>query len=525
MYYVMYLRKSRADMDAEARGEGETLARHRKALHELAARNGHVIAREYAEVVSGETIAARPQMQRLLMDIADPECVGVYVMEVERLARGDTMDQGRVAQAFLYSNTRIITPTKVYDPQNEFDQEYFEFGLFMSRREYKTINRRIQAGRVQSVKEGKFPAPAAAYGYRKVKIKGDKGYTLEINPEEAAVVRQIFNWYVYGMDGRDAGAGRIAQRLHELGIRSGERSDGWRNVRIYRMLRNEVYIGKIRWGRVAVQRKLTADGVRTERKLSQDYQLYDGLHPAIVDEELFYAAQRKLDAGQSAIPMRNDMAMSNPLVGLVRCTQCGHYLSGQIATGARPAQLLCRTRGCPTVSNARLPVEDAILNELQDWLDQYHSHQDPFANLQQPSDDREMIQSAIASNEETRARLLKQKDSLHDLLEEGVYDIPTFQSRLATLNIRLQEVEAQIASAQQQLEQAAPQYCSIEQLAPAIRHVLDVYRSTPTAQEKNTLLKTVISRIDYTKLVRGTTSKKSNPNSFQLDIFPKLFYA
>lgn len=51
MYYVMYLRKSRTDMDAEARGEGETLARHRHALHELAARNGHGIAREYAEVV------------------------------------------------------------------------------------------------------------------------------------------------------------------------------------------------------------------------------------------------------------------------------------------------------------------------------------------------------------------------------------------------------------------------------------------------------------------------------------------
>ena len=112
MYYLMYLRKSRADLEAEARGEGETLARHRRALRALAARNGHEIRREYAEIVSGETIASRPQMQHLLMDIADPECEGVYVMEVERLARGDTMDQGRVAQAFLYSNTKIITPAK-----------------------------------------------------------------------------------------------------------------------------------------------------------------------------------------------------------------------------------------------------------------------------------------------------------------------------------------------------------------------------------------------------------------------------
>ena len=47
---------------------------------------------------------------------------GVLVMEVERLARGNSVDQGIIAQAFKYSNTLIITPTKTYDPQNEFDE-------------------------------------------------------------------------------------------------------------------------------------------------------------------------------------------------------------------------------------------------------------------------------------------------------------------------------------------------------------------------------------------------------------------
>ena len=42
----------------------------------------------------------------------------------------------------------IITPIKIYDPNDEYDEEYFEFGLFMSRREYKTIKRRMQRGRV-----------------------------------------------------------------------------------------------------------------------------------------------------------------------------------------------------------------------------------------------------------------------------------------------------------------------------------------------------------------------------------------
>lgn len=57
--------------------------------------------------------------------------MGVLVVEVERLARGDTSDQGRVAKTFKFSDTLIITPSKTYDPNNEYDEEYFEFGLFM----------------------------------------------------------------------------------------------------------------------------------------------------------------------------------------------------------------------------------------------------------------------------------------------------------------------------------------------------------------------------------------------------------
>lgn len=114
------------------------------------------VSKIYEEVVSGDTIAARPQMQQLLSDVEAGRWEGVLVMEVERLARGDTIDQGLVAQAFKFSDTRIITPVKSYDPNNEFDEEYFEFGLFMSRREYKVINRRLQRGRLASVKEGKW---------------------------------------------------------------------------------------------------------------------------------------------------------------------------------------------------------------------------------------------------------------------------------------------------------------------------------------------------------------------------------
>lgn len=152
-YYCMYLRKSRKDIEAEEHGQGETLQRHEDDLQKTASRLNIKVSKIYREIVSGETIASRPVMQQLLSDVESGMWAGVLVAEVERLARGNTMDQGLVSNTFQYSGTKIITPTKIYDPTNEFDQEYFEFGLFMSRREYKTITRRLKSGIISSVSE------------------------------------------------------------------------------------------------------------------------------------------------------------------------------------------------------------------------------------------------------------------------------------------------------------------------------------------------------------------------------------
>ena len=228
MSYAIYLRKSRADTEAEQRGEGETLTRHKNILLEIAKKHNLTITQIYHEIVSGDSISSRPQMQKLLQDITDNKYIGVLVMEIERLARGD---QGIVAQAFKSSNTKIITPTKTYDPNNEFDEEYFEFSLFMSRREYKTIKRRMQSGRIASVKEGNYIYTNAPYGYRKIHPE-PKIHTLEIIPNEAETVQKIYNLYLSGK-----GAGTIATELNSLQI-SPQKSALWEKASIRKILTN-----------------------------------------------------------------------------------------------------------------------------------------------------------------------------------------------------------------------------------------------------------------------------------------------
>lgn len=190
--YAKYLRKSRFDRDYAELSIEETLKRHEAILDKLAGDRGFCIARTYYEVVSGESIAARPEIQKLLEEVNAGVYAGVLVVDVERLARGNGADQAYISQVFQFSGTKIITPAKTYDPSDEFDEEYFEFGLFMSRREYKTINRRLIRGRDSSAAEGKYLGSIAPYGYSRRKLENEKGYTLEENPAEAEVVKKSF---------------------------------------------------------------------------------------------------------------------------------------------------------------------------------------------------------------------------------------------------------------------------------------------------------------------------------------------
>ena len=155
--YAMYLRKSRADIEQEKYNNNlDTLSRHERILKNLSALDGYNVTKIYREVVSGETISERKEMQHLIADITANKYRGVLIVELSRLTRGDKIDQGRVHNIFKYTNTLAITPDKVYDLSNEKDEEAFDDELTNSSKELKTIKKRLNRGRRASVLEGKY---------------------------------------------------------------------------------------------------------------------------------------------------------------------------------------------------------------------------------------------------------------------------------------------------------------------------------------------------------------------------------
>lgn len=481
-------------------GAGETLAIHRKTLLDLASRNGHIIAAEYQEIISGETISARPEMKRLLADVISGKWDGVYVMEIERLARGDTQDQGAVATAFKISNTVIVTPQRIYDPNVESDEEYFEFNLFMSRREFKTINRRQQAGRANARAEGHYLAANPSFGYRRVKLPG-KGWSLEIVPEDAAIVINIFKWYADGM-----GLAKICAILNRDSADS-----SWIPKRLSRILENEIYIGKIRWGRNPCVKEYVDGQIVKRRIVTNDYELHDGLHPPIISQQLWdrVVAARKT---RKKIPVRINKEIANPLVGLVICSECGRNMVMRPPVGRQPEYLRCNTPGCPTVMSYLKFVESSVLSALQSWLDNYELPKRPDADESTAYYDR------LSALESQREKFARQLQKIQSLLETDVYTVDEYLARSASIKDDLRRADESIAQLKSAIAQY-PRYVTIEQIAPTIRSLLDLY-DTLSPAKKNEMLRQCISKIVYTKTVKGGRYVK--PDLFTLDIYPAI---
>ncbi len=525
MPYCLYLRKSRADAEAELRGEGETLARHEAALMALARRFSYDVAAVYREIVSGETIAARPEMQRLLQDVELEKWDGVLVMEVERLARGDTVDQGIVARTFQYSGTKIITPMKVYDPANEFDEEYFEFGLFMSRREYKTINRRLQAGRFASVKEGKYVGSRPPYGYRRIRLAQEKGFTLEPVPEQARVVQLIFDLYANGEpqpDGslRPLGADRICKKLNAMNIPS--QKDGiWTVSSIRDILKNPVYIGKIRWN-ARPAKKMISNGevVRRRVRAAEDARIVvDGIHPAIIDDQLFFQAQKR--ASHPHCPLSEQSSVKNPLAGVVVCGLCGRTMIRRPAGGNRTGDvLMCPEPSCGNVSASLFLVEQRVMQGLATWAGGYRipwnarpeKRRDPIFPVQK---------AALARAAGELRQWNSQLDNAHDLLEQGVYSADVFQERARYLKRKIGDAETAVRSLRDSVRQEPPCGKNTLPVSPPADRISDLYWLLPSAQAKNEMLRLLLKKIIYKKTADGRY-RDSFPDDFELTLYPRL---
>lgn len=500
--YAIYLRKSRADLEAESRGEGETLARHRTALRALAERRGLNVTHEYSELVTGDSIAARPQMQLLLDDVKMGMYAGVIVNDVDRLGRGDSIDQEIIKYAFIAGNCIIITPSRDINPAAPSDEDMLDFNMFFARFEYRKIKQRLTQGRIRSAASGNFISPRVPYGYRKV-VNG-KSITLEPDPNTSGIVKMIFDWYASGEIGYKA----IAEKLNNMGIKT-YRGYPFNRETVRKMLVNPVYIGTISWGKTSTISAIE-DGHRLKKHIKSDPALVENAHPAIVPRETFEKVQRMFSEYRHAYPTNTNKHLVNPLAGLVYCSQCGRAL--QIRGNRRGKMndrfVSCVNIGCTTRGTYVHTILNAVLDVMGEWCIEY---KDPEPE-QEPAQDTQRSQAIKHQISTIEAQLAKAQE----LVELGVYTPSEYMQRRSDLQGRLQAAKDSLY-----VKPTISLPSAMHAAIPAIQRVLDAFPHAQTPEDQNALLKSVIARIEYTKT--AVASKSVAPESLmKLVVYPRI---
>ena len=480
--HIMYLRKSRADGENE-RVE-DVLARHEKILQEFAVKSyGAPIPEEhiFREIVSGETIAARPQMSRLLDLLQSGDVEAVLVVDPQRLSRGDLRDCGTIIRAFQYTQTLVATPQKVYDLTEKFDRKFLEMELMRGNDYLEYVKEIMLRGRLASVSDGNFIGSVPPFGYDKVKI--GKSYTLAENQESDAV-RLMFELYV----NEGLGFAAICNRLNELGVKP-RKKDYWVQATVKEILANPVYVGKIRWNwRKTIKQYRDGEITKTRPKSPEEnWILVDGKHPALVSEELFAAAQNRRG---TAPRIQQHRALVNPFAGLCYC-ECGSAMVLKPCTNAQ-LRIMCQHQThCHNKSAIYQEFEEAVVQALQqsaaDLEAEYASKEKPSTAYQE---------NLIAGLRRELVEIERQQEKLYDLLERGIYTEPVFLQRNAALAERRTETEAAIRQASIKMTSTM----NLEERLVKIREAIHCIQSkTITPKSKNDFLKTVISRITYSR--------------------------
>ena len=492
---LKYKRKSRSD-DPMLTIE-EVLAKHEAILNEWIERNlEEPIPPEncYNEVVSGETINSRPEFKKLLKRIESSQIKAVLVVECARLGRPDLEEIGKLSKLFRYTNTIIITPQRMFDLRDEYDREQFERELMRGNDYLEYTKKILTRGKELSLKQGYYINAVVPYGYERDWIYEGKRKrpTLKIVEEEAKVVRLIFDWYVE----EGIGATKICQKLNAMGIKA-RKGGVWKKSSVTNVLQNEHYIGKVVIKKHIKVNSVIDQEIITQSLFNDEYEVVEGKHPAIVDEEIFNKANNKLTKYVSVKP---SATLQNPLASILKC-ECGKTMIRKKNRNSYryhcDEQMYC--------GNASITEEDlmpAIIEKLKKNLKNLSAHVN--------SDDdtkKEKHKEYVSLLEAKLVELEKKELSLWDKYAEEAMPKEIFDKLMEKCTEEKHHIESELSEAYSDVPANTIDYKNaIATLHTAIDALND---DSISASAKNKLLKTVIDRIEYRrpKAVRMTVEE------------------
>ena len=348
-------------------------------LHSLAAQVSYykgLIQRtpewDYAGVYADEGLTGtkenRPEFQRLLADCRAGKIDMVIVKSISRLARNTVTMLATVRELKGLGIDVLFEKENIHSMSGDgelmlsilasFAQEE---SLSVSENCKWRIRKNFAAGESNSF---------LMYGYT---IRSGE---YEIIPEEAEIVRKIYEWYLDG-----TGTGRIAIILNAMQVKPC-RGTSWNRTTIMSILRNEKYTGNMLLQKTFISDHLTKAKKMNRGELPRYY--VEGSHEAIIDQATFDRVQEELKRRAELYETRNSVVKDhNPLAQKITCGLCGkHFIRRFGNTDAKYKRPLwiCQTyltktkAACPSrriSEKVLLPILAGVLGvQEEDVLDE-----------------------------------------------------------------------------------------------------------------------------------------------------------
>jgi site-specific DNA recombinase len=315
----IYIRLSKEDSDKVI--ESESITNQRNILLTYLKENQLALAGEYVDDGVSGTTFDRPAFNRLINDIEDGKINMVVTKDLSRLGRDYIQSGYYVEQYFPMKRVRYVSILDNIDTErtNSSENDIAPFRSILNEMYAKDISKKIRIVFQQKKEDGQFLSTSAPLGYKK--DPNDKHHLI-IDNETAPIVRRMFKMIIDGYGTTQIANIFTDEHIPTPAMRNKYQTNAlsyqygyWHPGSVRRILRNNVYIGKLEQGKS----QTISYKNRQRRKLPKEQWItIDNAHESLIDEETFYTVQRLLDTSAKKTVKKTYL-----LTGLLKCADCG----------------------------------------------------------------------------------------------------------------------------------------------------------------------------------------------------------
>ena len=375
----------------------------------------------------------RPSFKKMLSDIDEGKINLVIVKDLSRFGR-NYVEAGMYVQRFTDSNIRFIAADDNYDSLVNSDDLLFPIKNVVNEMYARDVSKKTKAAKKAKERDGQFIGSKAPFGY---KIDPNDRHHLIVDEPAAQVVKRIFRLASEGV-----GYNKMAKIFREekvltpiayfnLNNPDYFKSDYWRKefdwhvTSIRAILNNEVYLGKLVYGK---QRNKSMKSKEKVRNPKEDWIVVENCHEPIITQELWDTVHKILNAKHRPAKA-GEVQM---FAGLLYCSDCGHcltYSQKQRKDGSYHGAYSCwmyKTHGkeyCASHYITFDTIYELVLIDIQRNLFQYRKNTDKFKSIlsrKYQSDSQKQAEQITLEYEQKQKRCEELDKIISRLYEDNV---------------------------------------------------------------------------------------------------------